>query len=355
MKLLSPDLPELEQLMPYLREINSNNWYTNFGPIQNRFETVAAKFLGSSCSCFANCTLALYCLIKAKAKPQKKLVILPSWTFTATAHAVVLAGLKPYFIDVDEDNQMISHDILANVDETILSKTALIISTSAFGSPLDQKHLREAENDLGIPIIIDGAAQIFTAKDNIFPTAISLHATKLLGVGEGGIVMSPNSELNEKTRSFSNFGFKNGTRDSIVEGTNAKMSEFSAAIGLCQLNRYNEIFEKHMSVARMYLKIFKDNSTVKFQPGWGDEWISSTAIITFSDPKCKAKALNRLRIMNIPFRDWWEDGCHKQQAFSKYDTGSLKNTKSISKKTLGIPFHKSMTIENIESIYKSCV
>jgi len=354
MKLLQPDLPSPDQIYQCIKEVHASNWYSNFGPLVCRFENEAGNFFGQSAFSFSNGTLALYCLIKATATENKRYVIMPSWTFVATAHAVIQAGYEPFFIDVDYATQSVTYNELSLIDPDILSNSALIITTSSFGFPINQKDLLRFQKESGVPIIIDGAAQIYSAAKNILPTVISLHATKLLGVGEGGLVITRDHSLGERAQSYSNFGFLNGIRDSFVQGTNAKMNEYSAAVGLLQLERGKVVFQHHLLIAGSYLANSLDSAKAYFQNGWGHEWISSTAVISFDDSITKDYVVHELNSHGIPHRDWWKEGCHEQPAFSKFKHTSLDNTKQLARTTLGIPFHSSLTEEEIIKISSIC-
>jgi dTDP-4-amino-4,6-dideoxygalactose transaminase len=279
---------------------------------------------------------------------------MPSWTFVATAQAVIQAGYEPFFIDVDYATQTVTTNELSDLNSDILSNTALIIITSSYGFPFDQEGLINFQNERGIPVIVDGAAQIYSAAKNILPTVISLHATKLLGVGEGGLVITKDRTLGEISQSYSNFGFLNNTRSSVTQGSNAKMNEYSAAIGLSQLDRANKVFEDHMLIARSFLDKSLNSPLASFQKGWGRDWISSTAVITFKDASTKNYIVQKLDSHNIPHRNWWEAGCHDQNAFSSFKHTSLDNTKKLAQTTLGIPFHSKLTEEEIIKISSIC-
>lgn len=354
MDLLQPDFPDQGLLANDFEQIFSNNWYSNFGPFLERFESEWSGHLNKHCFGFSNGTQALYCLIKALALKDKRLVIMPSWTFVATAHAVCLAGFEPYFVDVDRTTQTISLQNLTKLSKEIKSQAALVMAVSPFGAPIDETDLLSFRKETGIPVAIDGAAQVFTAKSNSLPTMVSLHATKPMGVGEGAILLSEDLNLLHECRVYSNFGFVSGKRSAQITATNAKMTEFSAALGVKQLERRNLIYDRLMNTAARYKKKDDFNSSVTLQPGWGESWISNTLVVTFKSPNAKHIAIENMRSTGIPFRNWWENGCHHQAAFSKYGREGLITTEKLADTTLGIPFHHDLSDDEIKTVCQAC-
>ncbi|MBI1954331.1 MAG: DegT/DnrJ/EryC1/StrS family aminotransferase, partial [Proteobacteria bacterium] len=231
-----PDLPKTDELIPYLRLIDEKAWYSNFGPLEKQFKQHLLKYFQCSKSVDAalvcNGTLALQLGLMAFDLPEKSYCLMPSWTFSATGLAVLGARLTPYFIDVDPLSWMITPELVENV--LCKAKISCVIVVCPFGKPIDITPWEKLQEKWSIPILIDAAAVAVPFTVGKIPTIVSLHATKLLGIGEGGVVLSKDTSYIEKIKSLSNFGFCRD-RLSLYQGTNAKLNEYNAAVGLAML------------------------------------------------------------------------------------------------------------------------
>ncbi len=224
-----PLLPSADKLLSYLKRIDESRHYTNFGQLNSEYQErlealfVAPCITGSSATSLITATLMAYGL------PKGSLVAMPSYTFPATAAAVISAGLVPYFHDVSEDG-VLYLDYHA-------PKAAAVILVSPFGKPI------RWNDNFSVPVIIDAAAGFDTfsthCKPSKVPVVISTHATKAFGTGEGGLVTCHDKPLLEKIRRITNFGL---TPDRSIEytGLNAKFSEYHAAVGLASLDEWPE-------------------------------------------------------------------------------------------------------------------
>jgi dTDP-4-amino-4,6-dideoxygalactose transaminase len=200
---------------------------------QRLCEITGARHAIATC----NATLALQLTLLATARHQQ--VIVPSFTFAATVHAVVLAGLEPVFADIDPTTHAISAD---DVQQKISPATGAILATHLWGQCADVESLEEIAHRQNLPLIFDAAHAMGSfAAGRIcgrFGTAevFSMHATKIVNCFEGGAVTTDDEALAERLRLLRNFGFV-GVDRVISVGTNAKMHEMSAAMGLVSLDQ----------------------------------------------------------------------------------------------------------------------
>ena len=197
---MAPRLPDTAALVPYLEEIDGNRWYSNFGPLQRRFETRLADHFDlpkAGVVCVGNCTAGLMLALMAVAPGRGGYCIMPSFTFVASAHAALAAGLVPLFIDVDPQSWTVTQ---AGVTEAIRSAdrpVAAALVVSPFGAPVDVAAWDDFAEDRGIPVVIDAAAGFDGAVAGKSSVVISFHATKVIGTGEGGVVLSRDTALIE--------------------------------------------------------------------------------------------------------------------------------------------------------------
>ena len=186
--------------------------------------------------------------LMAQAAPPGSLCVMPAWTFIASANAAVLAGLTPYFVDVDPlswalDPTAIEHEIVRAP-----GRVGAVMLVIPFGRPIDVQAWDDFILQTGLPVVIDAAAAFDSLQIGIAPAVVSLHATKVLGVGEGAFIASRDSAIIRAVRQRSNFGFTAG-RHAEVTAFNAKLSEYHAAVGLAALDAWTEARAEWMAVA----------------------------------------------------------------------------------------------------------
>ena len=277
-----PRLPSADRILPYLQEIDSNGWYTNHGPLWLRFHTRLAQHWGLQTSQLAlacNATAALSLALQASQVEPGRECLLPSWTFVATAGAVRQAGLVPYFVDVQPGNW--APDPAAVQAIALRRKVGAIMVVAPFGAPLDMPAWdavaeRRAFRSLSMP----PPPSTPCGRDGPMPlgrcaAVVSLHATKVFGIGEGGALLSRDTAMMERFRRLTNFGFL-GSRESVLPGVNAKISEYGAAIGLAALDTWSESRANWAAVTRTYLRRLRAVPDIWPMPGLRLDWVSST-------------------------------------------------------------------------------
>jgi len=248
--LLVPDVPGPEDLLPYLRRIHEARHYSNFGPLvceleaelSSRFHALAAGPV--SVVAVSSATLGLELALQALDLPPRSRVLLPALTFVATATAILRAGHLPVLADVDPDTWLLTPEIArAACRETAVDA---VMPVATFGMPHAMQDWQHFEETTGLPVIVDaagayGSQWLTEARGTL---VFSLHATKSLPAGEGGLVVSTRPELVAKVRQLSNFGINLDPTAGLPVGclagigTNAKMSEFHAAVALGALARW---------------------------------------------------------------------------------------------------------------------
>lgn len=342
-----PRLPTAEAIVPYLQRIDAARWYSNFGPLLGEFEQrLASRFpAGAQIVTAVNATQAITQALQSMDLPPGGHVVLPAWTFVATAHAVIQAGLKPWFVDVEPATWMLDPKRVAGLGR---SEVAAVIPVCAFGALPDLSLWRAFREATGTPVLIDAAAAFDRLADARIPAVVSLHATKVLGMGEGGFLATDDADLALGVRQRTTFGF-NGTRLSQAPATNAKLSEYAAAVGLAALDAWpRDRLQWLRTAQRLRLALF-DLPAVRFQPGWGQDW--ATSVCTVALPEGSADAVGRaLAAQGVDTRQWWGDGCHRSPAFAGCRRDDLPVTERLAASTLGLPFSIDMTDDEITRV-----
>jgi dTDP-4-amino-4,6-dideoxygalactose transaminase len=348
---LKPQLPLAASILPYLEEIDARRWYSNAGPVVTRLEEQLSRRIGFDSPAVvtaANATVAITVALLARRVPAGSLCIVPSWTFVATPHAVRAAGLTPFFHDVDRRTWALNPDeVLETLKDTHRPVAALVV-VSPFGAPLDIEAWRDFEDRTGIRVVIDAAAGFDTIRPSRIPLVVSLHATKILGSGEGGFVCSSDTRFLERFRAGCNFGFQ-GERIAMLPALNAKMSEYHAAIGLASLAQWREIRQQHARITAWYRETVPHLDRVSLQPGYGNGWVSATTSVILP-PKSSPRIAAHLRSAGIETKTWWGEGCHRQPAFIDFPRNGLSVTEELGARVLGLPHFPDMQKADVERV-----
>jgi dTDP-4-amino-4,6-dideoxygalactose transaminase len=355
---LRPLLPTAEKLLPYLRQIDAGRWYTNYGPLLREFEAQVARHFAvdrDQLATSANATLAIAQTLRALGAQPGSLCVMPSWTFVATPAAAVWAGLRPYFVDVDPDSWTIRRDQVSEIARS--GQVGAVIVVSAFGAPLDLAVWDEFTRSTGIGVLVDAAAGFdgfagFGDSGHKTPVAISLHATKVSGIGEGAVVVSGDSALARRIRDFGNFGF-HGDRDAGVPGINAKMSEYAAASGLAMLGEWPERRNAWAALTQIFAQELEAAPELRRAPGFGDGWISSYGLVELPAWASARGVADVLRRSGVETRQWWGEGCHRQSAYRDCERAVLSETERLGERVLGLPFWIGLTREDIAEVFRA--
>ena len=266
-----PFLPPLEEYTEYLKGIWERNWLTNQGPLVQELEQKIQAYHGLSMPvhCVANGSLGLQ--IALKALGVKGEVITTPFSYVATTACPLWEGCTVKFADIEPDTLTIDSKA---VEAAITPKTEAILATHVFGNPCDVEALDAIGAKHGLAVIYD-AAHAFGVSykgksilDYGDASMVSLHATKLFHTVEGGFVVAKAPAVSEKMEWMRRFGHK-GTDGFHGVCTNAKMSEFHAAMGLCVLNHIPKIIEDRKRVCEIYDAAIAESrlSTIHYRSG----------------------------------------------------------------------------------------
>ncbi|MGH0034287.1 MAG: DegT/DnrJ/EryC1/StrS family aminotransferase [Myxococcota bacterium] len=255
---LEPELPPYDEVVQDLEAIYRSGVFSNGGPFERRFAESLAAYLGvPDCVPVANGTLGLMLAARLLARPDgERRVLLPSFTFPASALAMQWAGLEPVFCDVDPETWQPSLDPERLRRER--GRFALVLLCNTFGAPADIGFWRELAADCGLPMLVDSASGL----GGRYPDGrrlggaglvevFSMHATKTFGVGEGGVVTAPEPHLRDELLRLRNFGL-DGSPECRGPGLNAKLPEIQAAIASRVLARHEQILEGRRELAAAY-------------------------------------------------------------------------------------------------------
>ena len=349
--IMRPKLPSVERLVPYLQSIDRSRFYSNFGPLALSLEERLAAHYGlgaGTVATVANATLGLALALMAQNARPGTLCVLPAWTFVGTVHAVVTAGLIPYFVDVDPETWAVD---IAAVGEEIARAPATvgaIMPVAPFGHPIDIAAWGRFQSETAIPVVIDAAAGFDSLRPGVIPAVVSLHATKVLGVGEGGFVISTDPSIAGAVRRRSNFGF-DANRQVLVAATNAKLSEYHAAVGHAALDEWPEIRSDWMAAAVAYRRRLENSNNILLQTGIGGPWIGGTCVVRVRESD-SVRAQHALAAAGIETRRWWDRGAHAYPATATFPRAALTTTTALARSTFAVPFSRDLAVADIDKI-----
>ena len=257
-------MPSKEKYQKYVDEIFESSWITNNGPKLQELEKRLADYLGvRNIVLVSNGTVALE--IAYRTLGIKDFAITTPFSFVATTSSLVTNGIKPIFVDINKKSYNIEP---SKIEDKITKNTSAIVPVHVFGNPCDVEKIDEIAKKHNLKVIYDAshAFDVNYKGKSVLNwgdiSTLSFHATKLFHTIEGGALIINDDELVEKARCLINFGIQNA--ESIPElGTNAKMNEFEAAMGLCVLDDIEEIKQNRKIIYNIYLKELK--GLVRFQ------------------------------------------------------------------------------------------
>jgi len=234
--------------------------YLTEGPITEAFEVAVKDYLRCKhVLAVCNCTVGLEMALRAVDIGPGDEVIVPDYTYPATASVVAIVGAKIVLVDIDPQNMLIDYDAL---EKAITPRTKAVIPVSLFGNPLDYDRLNIIKKKYNIYVIEDAACSIGAEYKGIKIgnqadiSVFSLHPRKFITTGEGGLVTTKNTDWAEWMLSYKHFGM--GVQESRLTtsfdriGTNAKLSNIQAAVGLVQMRHIDKLLEKRRQIARRY-------------------------------------------------------------------------------------------------------
>jgi dTDP-4-amino-4,6-dideoxygalactose transaminase len=327
------------------------------GPKVSEFEKNYAAFAGVKHAIAVNTgTAALHAAVMACGVKAGDEVILPSFTFVATAEAVVLAGAKPVFADIDPETYTLS---LQAIKKAVTPKTKAVVPVDLYGLPADIKPIREIATKKGLSIIEDcaqshGATAEGKPAGAIADTACwSLYAAKNIGTGEGGVVTTDDDELAEKVRMVRTHGEKVKYQSQIL-GTNYRMTEIQAAIGIVQLKKLPSFFEKRShNAARLTKNLEKSDKIVLPSKlvNRSPSWYLYTVRIKDATEGWRNKIIEQMHEKGIGAEAYYPIPVHQMPYYKEtFGIFNLPETEKAAKQVLSLPIHPGVTDEQVDFI-----
>ncbi len=367
-----PDLSGKEKY--YLDQCIKTNYLSSIGPLIEKFEDEISSSVGlanGSTTTTSSGTSALHLSMLVAGVNKGDLVIIPSYTFIATANAISHAGAFPWLLDIDSKSLTIdpiilydelAKNVVVNANHCIHKETgqrvAALVPVFSFGHPANMDKLGEIAKEFKIPLITDAAAAIGSKYKNldIGPfsdlTCFSFNGNKSITCGGGGAICSPNKDLVNKAKHLGSTAKTgpNYVHDQI--GYNYRMINTQAAIGLAQIERLTEIIYKKREIAKKYSLRLKIEKVLDPLPemDWATSscWLSGFVINESSLIKPK-QLINHLNKKFIRAKEFWRP-IHIQQPYKDALRGNLKVTNNLWERIIILPSSFSLTFEEQEYV-----
>ncbi len=345
-----PFLPNLSKYKSYVDCIFESGSITNNGSLVQELETRLASHLNvKNLICVANGSLALH--LSYKALELKGEVITTPFSFAATAGTLVWEGLEPKFADINKHTFNLEPE---NIEALITKNTSAIVPVHVFGNPCEVTRINELADQYKLKVIYD-AAHSFDVKfdgESVLNygdlSTISFHATKLFHTIEGGAVITDDDNLADKIRFLINFGIQSPSKIQSI-GTNAKMNEFEAAMGLCVLDEIDNIKCQREKIWQIYKENLKDKLVFQKWNSKSDNNFSYAPILFENEDKLK-RTIKILEKNNIFPRRYFYPSLDKLN-FSEMPH-ICENSRSIASRILCLPIYADLKIEDAKQITK---
>jgi dTDP-4-amino-4,6-dideoxygalactose transaminase len=361
--LIKPDLPLLDDIRAPFEEILGTGRVTNFGKYVREFETEAGAYLGTPTVALSSGTIGLVFALAALDLQRGAKVVIPSFTFAATAQAVLYAGGIPLFAEIADDFNIAPDDV-----EQLLAENpdiGAVVAVHMYGLPARARELEDivaaASRHRGrrIALIFDAAHAFGSAISGERVggfgdvEVFSLSVTKLLVTAEGGLISSKNPEMIRRARGMRNYGI-GADYNAEFAGLNGKMSEFHAVLGLYNLRRLDTLLAERQEKAHRYRSAVE--STTRFHPThWPHGAVHTFKDFTIIVPDGAAGAardavMRDLGEAGIETRAYFYPPVHEQAYFRKYATRALRKTESLSRRVITLPFFTAITDNEIDYV-----
>lgn len=351
-------MPDFQEYIEELRPVWDSRWLSNRGAASRKFEAALKQYLNvEHVYCFANGHVALEIAIDGLFLPKGSEVITTPYTHVSTTHSIVRNGLVPVFVDVEEDTYTINPEL---IEEAVTEKTVAIVATHVYGFPCKVDEIDEIAQKHNLYVIYDAAHAFGVTYKGVGignygdMAMFSTHATKVFHTIEGGLITYKDID-NDKLRPMRkivNFGFTS-PEDIDFIGTNARMNEFEAVMGIVNLRHIDEEIEKRKKATERYWERLRGVSGIKLiKPDADTVWNYSYFPVIFDGYKMDRNEVQaKLAENNIFARKYFypitnEAACYQEM----YGNANVPVAKHAADCILTLPLYSDLSVEEVDRI-----
>lgn len=352
-----PNLVDREGFLNRMQELLDRRWLTNDGPLVREFERRIAELTGvQHCIAVANGTIALELVAKALGLSGE--VIVPAFTFVATAHALAWQGITPVFCDINASTHNLDPEA---VEACLTNRTQAILGVHVWGRPCPIDALEQIAQRHNLKLFFDAAHALGCSYRGQMiggfgdAEVLSFHATKILHTFEGGAILTNNGELAKKLRLMRNFGFVDYDKV-LYLGINGKMNEVCAAMGLTLLDHFGELVDWNRCIYAVYRRSLCGIQGIRLISYPQDEKCNYQYVVLEVDETCPVSRDGLIKVLhmeNVIARRYFYPGCHKMEPYAtslRYRDVVLPQTEKIASRVLVLPTGTSVSESDAETI-----
>ena len=351
-------MPEFEEYCEEIKELWDSHWLTNMGVKHKQLQAELEKYLDTPhVALYTNGHLALENVIAAFDFPKGSEVITTPFTFASTTHAIVRNGLVPIFCDVNDVDYTID---VTKIEALITEKTCAILPVHVYGNICNVEEINKIADKYNLKVIYD-AAHAFGVKfegENVAnfgdASMFSFHATKVFNTIEGGAVTFADDSFVQLLNDLKNFGIRNAEEVAFVGG-NAKMNEFQAAMGICNLRHIDEEIAKRKAVVEHYRKRLSGISGIKLC----EEQVNVVSnyayfpVVFDGFKQTRDEVFAKLESQGIVARKYFYPLTNQYECYKDLATAGAEKTpvaKYIADRVLTLPLYADLQIEDVDKI-----
>ena len=351
-------MPSMEEYLAEIASIWDSHWLTNMGPRHKQLQAELEKYLDvPHVTLYTNGHLALENAIAALNLPEGGEVITTPFTFASTTHAIVRNKLVPIFCDVNKDDYTID---VEKIEELVTDRTVAIVPVHVYGNMCDVEGIDRIANKYGLKVVYD-AAHAFAVKYKGISSAcfgdasmFSFHATKVFNTIEGGAVCYKNDALVRLLNDQKNFGIHSEEEVAYVGG-NAKMSEFQAAMGICNMRHLATEIEKRKTIVEHYRQRLSECEGIKLSTI--QENVESNYAyfpVVFDGYKyTRNEIYEKLKLNGINARKYFFPLTNSFECYRNYPTAGVEKTpvaQHLALRVLTLPLYADLQLDDVERI-----
>lgn len=351
-------MPDIEEYMDEIKPIFESHWMTNMGPIYKKFQHQLKEYLGvPEMSLFVNGHMALEMAIDALGlKETGGEVITTPYTFVSTTHAITRNNLKPVFCDIRATDFTIDPE---KIEALITDKTIAIVPVHVYGNLCDVEAIQEIADRHGLKVIYDAAHAFGVTYKGVGAgnygdaSMFSFHATKVFNTIEGGGVAFKDPAYRTRLHELKNFGI-HGSEDVTAVGGNAKLDEFRAAMGICNLHHIEEYIAARKKVADRYNEHFSGVSGIRLCEQQADVTPNYAYYPVYFDEKVFGKTRDQvfeeLADNDIHARKYFYPAINEMTCYKDTFPQNTPVAHDVSTHILTLPMYEELTLEDVDRI-----
>ena len=348
--------------MPYLEQLDHSRHYSNFGPLNTALEERLAALFQSHATLplhvttVSNGTQGLELALSALDLPPHSKIVVPALTFVASLTAIIRAGHIPVIADIDLHSWLLTPEIAA--ETAAQTGATAILAVAAFGQPLDTLSWSTLQDSTGLRVLIDAAgafgSQWIQAPD--VPVVFSMHATKALAAGEGGMVVSGDARFIAHIRQLSNFGINLDANASFpvghlsFVGSNAKLSEYHAAVAHASLDQWDTQVRLRQDVYAPYRQALEAACADHLQWQAGTTVVAPTMLCVRMAEEARQRLERICQKRKIATRRWYQPLLHQHATHILLVRQAIPVAEAVASGLIGLPFSPFMTPTDIDRV-----